>query len=290
MNENSLPPMPAIKDWLTNATQLLTNAGIPSAKLDSEIILEGALQKDRSHLYAYPDEIISINTLKIAEKNLAKRIKRVPIAYIIGCKEFYGRNFTVNSSTLIPRPESEQIIETLKDILKNTTQEKLTLIDVGTGSGCLGITAKLEYPDLSVILSDVSNSALDVANSNAQKLKATITSVQSNLLDTCPGKIDIILANLPYVDKSWERSPETDYEPSLALFAKNNGKRLIIDLIDQAAGKLNPNGYLIIESDPVQHDSLINYAINQNFKLVSKKDYIFCLTNNAGANTTKTDH
>jgi release factor glutamine methyltransferase len=282
MNANLTPPALAINDWLKKATDQLNAIGIPSARLDSEIILADALeQTDRTYLHAHDDKIISRQQMQIANSNLAKRLNRWPIAYIIGYKDFYGRNFKVTSSTLIPRPESEAIIELLKPLVKlinsrrqeGSLSSKIELIDVGCGSGCLGITAKLEFSQLSVTLSDISYSALSVAKTNAKNLNADVSAVQSDLLDDIDTKPNIILANLPYVDQKWSRSPETNYEPSIALLAKNHGLSLINRLIAQAELRISPNGCLILEADPTQHSSIINYAKKHDFSLIDQFDY-----------------
>lgn len=289
MNEKSLPPTPVIKNWLKDACSRLAKASIPTPKLDSEIILASTLKKDRSYLYAYPDQIINAHDREIADAKLDLRIDRMPIAYILGYKEFYGRKFIVNSSTLIPRPESEQIIEMLKKIIKDNKlyTTNLNIVDIGTGSGCLGITAKLEFPYANITLLDIDKQALAVAEKNAKKHTAIINIIQSDLLQNYIEKPDIILANLPYVDKEWEVSPETSYEPSLALFASDHGESIIKTLIRQTHGTLAPNGHLIIEADPAQHRSLIAYAEQYNLSLNDKVDYILDLTNNTSANAVK---
>ena len=132
----------------------------------------------------------------------------------------------MSPQVLVPRPESEAIIELLKELGVSGK-----LLDIGTGSGCLGITAKLEIPKLNVILSDIIQPALRVARQNAEKFQADVALIKSNLLRAVPGKFDIIIANLPYVDRSWQRSPETNHEPALALFAKDEGLALIYQLI-----------------------------------------------------------
>ena len=263
--------MPAIKDWLTDAASRLSAIGIDSANLDAEIILANILDKNRTYLHAHPEKIIDKDQLAIANSNLGLRLNRVPVAYIVGYKEFYGRKFAVNPATLIPRPESEDIINVLAKIPMNAETK---LIDIGTGSGCLGITAKLEFPNLDVTLADISANALLVATLNAKALTADIDTLQSDLLQNYPQKPDIIIANLPYVDKTWDRSPETDHEPALALFATKNGMEIIEKLIVQASDSLSPNGYIIIESDPTQHNSLIEFAKKQSFILTNQMGYV----------------
>lgn len=135
------------------------------------------------------------------------------------------------------RPESEALIELLKEVMpKNEAliQERpLRLVDVGTGSGNLGITAKLLCPELDVTLIDASRHALTIAETNAESLHADVEALQSDLLSDYPFVADYIIANLPYVDPEWERSPETDHEPDSALFAANHGLALIFELIAQ---------------------------------------------------------
>jgi release factor glutamine methyltransferase len=201
----------------------------------------------------------------------------VPVAYIIGHKEFYGYSFKVTTATLIPRPESETLIELLGDALpKNErliVEKPLRLVDVGTGSGNLGISAKLTYPELDVTLVDVSRHALTVAEDNARLLQADVALIKSDLLTSYPFVADIIIANLPYVDPEWERSPETDHEPASALFAQNNGLALIFNLLIQTKEKLARGGKLILEADPTQHDAIKKEASRYGFVLHEQKEY-----------------
>jgi release factor glutamine methyltransferase len=145
-----------LKDWLDSATNQLAAIGIKSARLDAEIILDHTISKNRTYLHAHDDELLDGRSMEIADARLALRLDHVPIAYIIGHKEFYGRKFQVTTATLIPRPESETLIDMLRDLLpKNQplfSEQKIRLVDVGTGSGNLGITAKLEFPELHVTL------------------------------------------------------------------------------------------------------------------------------------------
>jgi release factor glutamine methyltransferase len=279
MNANLLPKTPAINDWITDSTALLKEAGIPSPRLDVEIILAHTLRKSRTFLHAHGDEQLSHRQLEIADARLRLRLDRTPIAYIIGHKEFYGRMFRVTPATLIPRPESETIIAITKEIISKLpsllpgTPKKL--VDIGTGSGALGITAKLECPnDLDVTLIDISQHALRVATTNAQYLDADVRLIQSDLLAQYPFKADIIIANLPYVDPSWERSPEIQYEPDLALFAEDNGLRLISLLIAQTGHSLNHGGHLILEADPRQHSSILTTAKNHGLAHQQTRDFI----------------
>lgn len=254
-----------ISNWLKNATKQLKDIGIESARLDAELILTETIRKNRTYLHAHLDEELDPRRIDIANARLELRKDRVPLAYIVGYKEFYGRNFTVSPQVLIPRPESEDMITLLLEITASDISANKSLIDVGTGSGCLGITAALERPGLSVILSDISSQALVVARSNADELGATVKTQEQSLLTGQIEPIDYILANLPYVDESWETSPEIQHEPRQALFAKNHGLELILQLIEQASFRLSPNGWMLLEADPKQHPSIIDHAQKHDF-------------------------
>lgn len=280
MNENSQPQTPAISQWLQAASAALSAVGIPSARLDAELILAHTLRRPRTYLHAHPEDLLEASQRDIADARLALRQDRVPIAYIVGHKDFYGRSFKVTTATLIPRPESEVLIELLLELHGNQLtldSRPKRLIDVGTGSGILGITAKRELPELQVTLSDISKHALTVAARNAQSLEASVELLSSNLLANYPLQADYVLANLPYVNPAWERSPETDHEPALALFAEQDGLALIEELLTQLPSHLAPGGYALLEADPEQHAAIIQTAKTQGLDLVEIRDYIVAL-------------
>jgi len=276
MNEN-LPLALSIKDWLDDATRQLVFANIPSARLDSELILAHTLRQPRTYLHAHDEYLLSDREQEIAGARLALRLDHVPVAYIIGHKEFYGRRFRVTTATLIPRPESEMLVELLHQAIpKNATlltEKPLRLVDVGTGSGILGITAKLMFPELLVTLVDISRHSLGVAEQNAKQHDAEVEVLRSDLLTQYPYIADIIVANLPYVDPEWERSKETNHEPAEALFANDGGKALINRLITQTKDHLTNGGYLILEADPTQHKDIIKHASSHGLLLAEQKDY-----------------
>lgn len=270
MSENSKPKTSTVSQWLKDAAEELAAAGITSALLDAEIILAHTLRKSRTWLHAHNDEPIGARELDIANARAQLRLDRTPIAYIIGHKEFYTRSFRVTPSVLIPRPESEAIIELLKAHLPTNAR---TLIDVGTGSGCLGITAKLELPQLSVTLTDISRHALKVAEENANLLHADVQSARSDLLAAIPGIYDVIIANLPYVDVAWERSPETNTEPKLALFAADGGLALIDRLLEQIPSHITTGGLVVLEADPEQHAHIIQNAATRKLSHITTDGY-----------------
>lgn len=266
-----------LHEWTTHAAQALSEVGIESAKLDAEIILAHTLRKSRTWIHAYRDEPLSPRLAQIADARLALRLDRVPLAYIIGHKEFYGRRFDVTPAVLIPRPESEQMIELLKEVLPATEPLPGTpakrLVDIGSGSGALGITAKLECPALDVTLLDISRPALAVAQKNATKLSATVAIQQSNLLDDYPFAPDIALANLPYVDATWQYSPELRHEPHQALFAVDSGLALIKKCFEALAVRMTPGGIAIFEADPRQWPAITSHAKTCGFRPEKQQEF-----------------
>ena len=266
-----------IAQWLKQATDELADDLLPSPRLDAEIILAHTLKHPRTYLHAHSDEEISARDADIASARIELRKDRVPVAYIIGHKEFYGRRFTVTPSVLIPRPESEQLITMLKAQLPDTTAlpgvATRRLVDIGTGSGCLGVTAKLELPELDVALVDNSRHALQVAEKNARLLGAEVESFVSDLLLDYPYSPDIVLANLPYVDRSWDQSPELANEPAEALYADDEGLSIIKRCIEQVALRAKPQALLLIEADPRQLDAITTYAKRHSFKEIARDDF-----------------
>ncbi len=263
--------------WLRQATNELADAMLVSPQLDAEIILAHTIGHPRTWLHAHGNDPLEPRHEEIANARLDLRLDHVPVAYIIGHKEFYGRRFMVTTHTLIPRPESEQVIELLLEAVSPHTAlsppETKRLVDIGTGSGCLGITAKLERPHLEVTLCDTSKFALDTAEKNAEKLGASVHCMVSNLLQDYPFTPDIVLANLPYVDETWERSPDTAHEPAEALFAPRGGLALIEKCFDELAHRMEYGGIAIFEADPRQWDTILPYAKKSGFEVAATREY-----------------
>lgn len=269
-----------IADWLKAASNELADDMFPSARLDAEIILAHTIRHPRTYLHAHMDETISPRTEDIANARLELRKDHVPVAYIIGHKEFYGRRFVVSPSVLIPRPESEQLIEMLKSVMPDTVAlDGMTtkrLVDVGTGSGCIGITAKLEWPELDVALTDTSRHALAVAEKNARQLGAEVETFTSDLLALYPYSPDIVIANLPYVDPSWDQSPELAHEPKEALYAEENGLAMIKRCIEQVSARGKAGTLLLLEADPRQLDDIAEIAHKNGFKERDRDQFVIC--------------
>lgn len=253
-----------VESWLVNNTKILEEAGIKNPRLDLLILLEQTLGKNRALLLANSDYELQDYELSSLSARLNRRLLREPLAYILNEKYFYGRKFFVDDSVLIPRPESESFI----DLLKRHTQNSLSLLDIGTGSGCLAITAKLELPDIEVTATDISEKALEVAQRNAKEHSATVSFMKANLVPEGTPKYDVVLANLPYVPKNMKLEKELEFEPKDALFAENDGLELIQNLIQLLPKVMNNNGLFLCESLVIQHLRVKQLAAQQNLELV----------------------
>ena len=251
-----------IEQWLLLSERKLIKVGIETYHLDSLILLSYVAQIDRTTIIAYPKKILSQKQISKLNLLLNKRLKHLPIAYILGMKEFYGREFIVNKNVLIPRPESESFLDLLKK--HNITHQNI--IDVGCGSGILGISTKLELPTNQVTLSDLSPKALKVAKQNAKNLNAKCNFIQSDSLPiNC--NPSIVVANLPYVPKNLDIQPELSYEPPIALFADNSGMSLYGKLWKQISQNTSIK-VVLTESLKAQHKNMKELAITANYKLL----------------------
>lgn len=278
--------MSTVHDFLTMSSAALQDAGITTARLDSELLLSAYLGLPREWLLAHDDAEIAEPQWNRLCQLLYQRAQRYPLAYLIGIKEFYGRDFVVDERVLIPRPESEQIIEALNQLMSQHTDIH-HLIDVGTGSGCLAITAQLEHPALDVHACDNSPAALTVARRNAERLITPpakgVHFYLSNWLDQIPDDLtfDVVIANLPYVDPVWpDLSPELAYEPSSALYdegpeALGSIKRLLTQLSHD--DRLRPDGYVILEMDRRQIKAATAMAQALSFTVIMQQPFTLIL-------------
>jgi len=261
--------------WLHYAIDKLEHAGIGTARLDSQLLLADALQHDRAWLLAHMDLPITEETEKKLEKPLADRIKHVPLAYIRGKTEFYGREFLVDKRVLEPRPESETMIDILKGL--PPAQQALQIIDVGTGSGALAVTAKLELPKAEVLATDNDPACLEVARANAAKHQVEISFVEGDLLEPAKNlqsEIIITLANLPYVPDSYHINEAAMQEPRGAIFGGEDGLDPYRKLFEQANDLPKRPAYILTESLPFQHKALQFIAARYGFRLTRDEDFI----------------
>lgn len=256
-----------ISQWLQFVTKQLNDSGISSARLDSLLLLEDTLKIDRATLLAHDETKITTSNLLELNTKITQRISRIPLAYIRNTQEFYGRHFYVDSHVLIPRPESESIINLLLE-LKTSTQKHNVILDIGTGSGILAITTKLELPTTTVIATDINPEALKVASDNAHRYTADITLIEADLLNIRSSfRFDIILANLPYVPDGLITSNEITYEPQSALFSGIDGLSHYQSLWKQVNSQKNKPLAILTESLEQQHSDLIKFASDAGYRL-----------------------
>lgn len=246
-----------VSGWLTDSVKKLGLVNVGTTRLDALILLEDVTGKNRAWLLAHPETALSSVQLKKLNSLVARRVKREPLAYILGRVEFYGLTLEVNRQVLIPRPETESLINYALD----HAPQGATVLDVGTGSGAIAIALKHTRPDLAVMASDISAPALEVARRNAAKYRISdIYFRQSNLMDDISGRFDVIVANLPYVPTKRQLEPELTHEPRLALNGGPDGLELYRQLLSQITPYLNARTLVVFEAEPAQHDQLIAAA------------------------------
>ena len=243
--------------FIDNATKRLQAAGIGTARLDVLVVLEDVLGVGRANLLAHPEDIIPPPQITILNTFIVQREHHIPLAYIRGRAAFFGRNFAVNNHVLVPRPETEAMIETLKNL---ELPAGISIADIGTGSGCIGITVALEIPGATVYLYDIDQPALDVATANALALNASVQIRKQDLLADMTQDVDVICANLPYVPDEYAINDAAKHEPKLALFAGTDGLDLYRTLWSQIKALSQHPRYVLTESLLEQHEALAGLA------------------------------
>jgi release factor glutamine methyltransferase len=236
-----------IREALRKAAERLESHHVSSPRLNAEVILAHCLSVDKTYLYTHDDRLLSDAEFQKIENALYERISGVPVQYIVGRQEFYGRYFTVNPDVLIPRPETEFIVEAVLDLHPPSLS---SIMDVGTGSGCIGLTLALELPEAQVTIADISFVALLTAKSNAVQLGASASIVCMDLLEAACGPFDIVVSNPPYVSRGESSRLQIEvreHEPHVALFGEEDGLAAYRKLIPSAERVLKPGGYLIME-------------------------------------------
>ena len=253
---------------LKRASQILRERGSKSPRLDAELLLTYSLGfKSRVELYTNFERPLTEKEVESYRQLIIRRAKGEPVAYITGKKEFFGLEFKVERGVLIPRPESELLVEVAYQELKD--KEGLRVVDVGTGSGCLALAlCKLTSGKHEFIAVDVSERALKVARENAERLGCKVTFLKSDLLKGVSGKVELIVSNPPYVpigDKRLEKEV-LKYEPAVALFGGKSGLEVIERLVEESWEKLKPSGLLIFEFGEGQEKRVVELLEKRGFK------------------------
>ncbi len=246
-----------LKTALSRARDILTENNVDDAPLEGELLLRHALNISRTQLYLDLDHKLSPQEEEAFWRLVERRLNGEPTAYITGYREFYGLDFHVDHRVLIPRPESELLVETALGLAQN--QPWLTIADIGTGGGAIAISLALELPQVKIYATDISAAALEVASLNCQKhgVADRVHLIQGDMLDPLPHPVDLIIANLPYVKET--ELTGTGFEPRLALDGGSDGTERIGQLCRQIDSKLQPGGYLLLEIGQGQREVITNF-------------------------------
>ena len=244
----------SLRNSLATAVERLLAAQVGSPGLNAELLLMFTLGCDRAYLYAHPERELTAEESRRYEDALAERARGVPTQYITGHQEFWGMDFIVSPAVLIPRPETEHVIETvLARVGRTLLSAALRIVDVGTGSGCIAVALAKELSNAEIHATDISDAALEIARTNAARheFESRIQFHQADLLEGFkPANFDFIVSNPPYVGESEEDQVQLEvrkFEPRNAVFAGPTGSEVIERLIPQAATVLKPGGWLIME-------------------------------------------
>ncbi|MCD6453379.1 MAG: peptide chain release factor N(5)-glutamine methyltransferase [Dehalococcoidales bacterium] len=237
-----------LKQALSEAKGAFIRGNIDDAWLEAELLLRHTLNINRVQLYQRLDRRLTPNEAADFRGLVERRLSGEPTAYITEHREFYGRDFYVNPSVLIPRPETELLVE--KALEYTQRYSVATIADIGTGSGAIAISLALALPWVKMYATDISAAALEVAWINCQRygVDGRIDRLVGDMVDALPESVDLILANLPYVTpRELSRTRLADFEPRLALDGGSNGLERITQLCHQVGGRLSPGGALLLE-------------------------------------------
>ncbi len=309
-NTNASSLRMKLDELLRQSINQLSSASVPTPRLDCLVLLEDLTEKSRGWLLAHPEFEVSQDNIKTLTKQLERRVKHEPLAYIRGKSEFYGREFIVNEHTLQPRPESETMIELLEKFISNhrspisingkpaanerpqnsisgsagdMAKGTITIVDVGTGSGCLAITAKLLHPSSIVHATDIDAECIQTTRLNAAKHQVEVSLHQGNLIEPLLPIISrqsdvIILANLPYVPDSHTINAAAMHEPKHAIFGGADGLDYYRELFEQLSTSKHKPVAIFTESLPNQHRELQLIAENHDYRATLTNDFIVRFT------------
>lgn len=262
--------MSTIQQLLERASNDLQESA--TSRLDAEILLSFVLKKPRSTLYAWPEREISSVQEQSFLQILQRRKIGEPIAYILGIKEFWGRDFFVDHNVLIPRPDTELLIELILE--KFSAEKKYRIIDLGTGSGAIAVTLKKERPAWEVFASDVDEHVLRVAKKNSHKHSVNVNFICANWCDALQkSSFDVIVSNPPYIDKN-DSALELmvkKYEPEKALIADEKGLADVYHLISEGCKVLTPGGFLFLEHGAAQANKIATKFTDEDYCEITKR-------------------
>jgi len=251
-----------LKQALTAAVDQLEGSDCGSPRMNAETLMMFVLGVNRAHLYAHPERELTASEQDRYEDVIEQRAAGVPSQYITGHQEFWGLDFVVTSAVLIPRPETEHLVETVLELAREVTTPRIA--DVGTGSGCIALALANELCSADVVAVDLSTDALEVARANAARLQldGRVTFLQSDVLAALAGRsdFDFVVSNPPYVGHDEADKVQRsvfEYEPRMAVFAGEHGLDMIRPLIEQAHAALKPGRWLAVEIGYSMRDAVL---------------------------------
>ncbi|HET9367303.1 MAG TPA: peptide chain release factor N(5)-glutamine methyltransferase [Candidatus Udaeobacter sp.] len=260
---------------LQATTAYLKKHNLENPRLNAEHLMAHALGRKRIELYLDFERELTETELGPLRELVKRRSEGEPLQHLLGTVEFCGLTFLCDKRAMVPRPETEQLLELVESRIKNRESR---IVDVGTGSGVIAITLAAKFPEAKILAVDVSDDALALAQENAAllNLRDRVQLLKSCLLDNVEGAFDLIVANLPYISTHDRRtlSREVLHDPEVALFAGKRGDELVRELIDQAPTRLRPGGLLALEIGLGQSETLLSALAEKNYRdICSKKDY-----------------
>ena len=257
--------MATLAEVIRQTQDALESADIPEARLESEVLLTNVLRVPRHQIYAYQEQEITEEQGGLLSQLIERRVKREPLAYILGQKDFYGVQLAVRPGVMIPRPETEHVIEqALFLAIMHMDEGEIIIAEPGTGAGGISINLAIHLPMARIYATELSVEALTVADYNIRRHNVAdrVTLLQGDLLEPVPEPPAIIVANLPYIpsERIPTLQPEIQWEPKEALDGGQDGLDTIRKLLYQAKDKMRENGVLVLEIDPEQAEPLEKLA------------------------------
>jgi release factor glutamine methyltransferase len=251
-----------IGEVLREATAFLEDQGSPSARLDAEVLLAHSLGLSRVALYVHSKEMFSVQERQDYWALLVRRGRKEPVSYIVGYKEFFGLTFAVDRRVLIPRPETELLVERALDCARELDREDLVVADIGTGSGCIAVVLAQQLPKARVYAIEISRKAADLAKGNFRrhKVEDRVVLLVGDLGDPLPEPVDLLVSNPPYT--LWETLPEgiTAFEPRVALDGGQDGMTIYRRLLPEIPLHLRMGGYALLEVGDGQARTVLSLA------------------------------
>lgn len=265
----------SIRQQLDWATDVLHNASC-SARLDSEVLLAHCLDKDRSYLMTWPEKELTADELDCFKGFITKRLQSQPIAYLIGHREFYSLDFITTADTLVPRPETELLVDTVLELV--TVIDNPKILEMGTGTGAIAVSIKKNKLDAELVATDISRATLQVAQANALKHQTEINFIQSDWYQSIDNaqQFDVLVSNPPYIAEFDPYLSQGDLpaEPQQALCSGISGLEALETIIQGAESFLKPAGWLVLEHGYDQQPVMLKLMLDAGFNAVSTvKDF-----------------